>query len=184
MSNLIQMVYISKANIPVSAQGGEIGPEVAKILRKSRTNNRARNIVGALYFGNGYFYQCLEGDEQSVMKLYAILQQDKRHRDLRIISKRPVEKRSFGDWEMKFLPAEKEIGSLLRSFGMSAFDPYRFNEEMSEKMLRVLLQGRDMALDSASGQQQSPQCACTAWKFATLALGGMLCADLIWRMLA
>lgn len=55
MSELVQMVYISRANIPVSSSSGEIGPEVSKILRKSRINNRAKNIVGALYFGNGYF---------------------------------------------------------------------------------------------------------------------------------
>jgi len=185
MSKLVQMVYISRANIPVSSHSGEIGPEVSKILRKSRSNNRAKNIVGALYFGNGYFFQCLEGDENVLMALYETLKKDTRHTDLRIISMKPISERSFGDWEMKYLPAEQDVKNLLRSFGMSAFEPYRFDEEMTEKMLKLLVNGPNLSL-TEQGHGDAvvlERCACTAWKFGTLALAMLLCGDMAWRLL-
>jgi hypothetical protein len=182
MGKVVQMVYISRASIPVSAQGSEIGPEMSKILRKSRINNRARNIVGALYFGNGNFFQCLEGDENELMSLYETLKKDTRHHDLRIVSMKPVSERSFGQWEMKYLPAEREVNNLLHSFGMTAFDPYRFDDAMTARMLALLVRGPDTALDTQVADGGSAG-ACTGWKLATLLLACLLGADVAWRLL-
>lgn len=182
MGKVVQMVYISRASIPVSAQGSEIGPEVSKILHKSRINNRARNIVGALYFGNGYFFQCLEGDENELMSLFETLKKDARHHDLRIVSMKPVSERSFGQWEMKYLPAEREVNNLLHSFGMVVFDPYRFDDAMTARMLALLARGPDTTLalrlriTGSAGQ-------CTGWRLATLLLACLLGADVAWRLL-
>ncbi len=185
MSKLVQMVYISRANMPIAANGGEVGPEVSKILRKSRINNRAKNIVGALYFGNGYFFQCLEGDEDTLMALYETLKKDTRHTDLRIISMTPITTRSFGAWEMKYLPAEKEVKQLLRSFGMSAFDPYHFDEAMTAKMLNLLVNGSNLNLAEPGDEDTvgSDLNHCSAWKFSSIALAILLCADVAWRVL-
>jgi len=179
MSKLVQMVYISRASKPEQAQGGEIGPEVSKILRKSRSNNRARNIVGALYFGNGYFFQCLEGEEGALMALYEVLKKDARHTDLRIISLKPISERSFGAWEMKYLPAEQEVSNLLHTFGMAAFDPYQFDEAKTAKMLALLARGPDLSLDN---QEEEGAGQCTGWKLATLVLAMLLCGDIAWRV--
>ena len=178
MSKLVQMVYISRANIPTSSEGREIVPEVAKILRKSRTNNRARDIVGALYFGNGYFFQCLEGEEKELLALYETLKSDPRHTDLRIISMQPITTLSFGEWEMKYLPAEAEMQKLLRSFGMPAFDPYRFDDVMTSKMLALLANGPDLQL------QDTEQGGCTVWKLSTAILAVLLLADAAWGVLS
>ncbi len=184
MGKEVQMVYISRVSIPVSAQGSEIGPEVSKILRKSRSNNRARNIVGALYFGNGYFFQCLEGEESALMALYETLKKDTRHTELRIISMKPISKRSFGAWEMKYVPAEQEVKQLLRTFGMSAFDPYRFDEAMTMKMLNLLVNGSNLDLvEPGDDMVESNFNNCSAWKFSSVALAILLCADIAWRVL-
>jgi hypothetical protein len=189
MSKLVQMVYISRASMPIASNGGEIGPEVAKILRKSRINNRAKNIVGALYFGNGYFFQCLEGDESTLMALYETLKKDTRHTDLQIISMNTINARSFGDWEMKYLPAEQEVNKLLRSFGMSAFEPYRFDETMTAKMLNLLVKGSNlnlaelnMADKGVDDTVESGLNKCGAWKFSSMALAMLLCVDIAWRV--
>lgn len=179
MNKLVQMVYISRANIPKTSQSDEIGPEISKILRKSRTNNRAKNIVGALYFGNGYFFQCLEGDESELMSLYETLKKDVRHKDLKIISLKPVSSRSFGNWEMKYLPAEQDVQKLLRSFGLSNFDPYQFDDAKTEKMLNLLMTGADLELN----EKTEEACSCTAWKLTALALAILLCAEIAWRFL-
>lgn len=186
MSKLVQMVYISRANIPSAANGAEVGPEVSRILRKSRINNRAKNIVGALYFGNGYFFQCLEGEENTLMALYETLKKDPRHTDLRIISMTPISTRSFDEWEMKYLPAEQDVNKLLRSFGMSAFEPYRFDEAMTAKMLNLLLTGSNLDLADKGGDDtaESDLNNCSAWKFSAIALAMLLCADVAWRALS
>lgn len=185
MSKLVQMVYISRASKPIASNAAEIGPEVSKILRKSRINNRAKNIVGALYFGNGYFFQCLEGEESTLMALYETLKKDTRHTDLRIISMIPISTRSFGAWEMKYLPAEQEVRKLLRSIGMSEFDPYRFNEAMTAKMLNLLVNGSNLNLaEPGVDAVASGLSNCSAWKFSSMALAMLLCVDVAWRVLS
>ena len=157
MSDLIQLVYISRAAFQTVPRNDVIAPEVSKILRVSRRNNRAKQIVGALYFGNGFFFQCLEGSEPALMALYETLKTDPRHRDLRILSKRAITERSFGNWEMKYLPPEQDVNRLMQSFGMSSFDPYQFNESKTAKMLDMLASGSNLQLDEAAPAQPSPK---------------------------
>jgi|GEM_PF-7068224 len=58
--DLVHLVYVSKANFKTRTTD-EIVPEVSSILPESRRNNRARGIVGALYYGNGYSFRCWKG---------------------------------------------------------------------------------------------------------------------------
>jgi hypothetical protein len=187
MSNLIQLVYASRSNLPVLDEHNTIPLYVSQILSKSRHNNRNRKLVGALYFGNGYFYQCLEGEEKDVLDLLETLKSDQRHKDLLVISSKQIAKRSFGNWEMKYVPAEKEIQELIKSFGMKSFNPYLFDEKINSKMLQLLQEGANLAQQD----QNSPQNGGTSifknytfWKFATAALVLLLCADLIRQYLS
>lgn len=182
MTKLAQMVYISRASMPMGSQNGQIGPEISKILRKSRINNRAKNIVGALYFGNGYFFQCLEGEEGALKELYETLKQDPRHTDLKIISLKPITQCSFGEWEMKYLPAEQEVKKLLSSMGEKTFDPYRFNEALTEKMLSLLVNGANQTLPEQ--EDTDGACRCRGWQLISLILAIVLCADIAWRVLS
>ncbi len=187
MSKLVQLVYISRSNLPEMGRNDIIAPQVAQILSKSRRNNRARRIVGALYYGNGYFYQCLEGEEKDLLALYETLKADSRHTDLLIVSFTPIEQKSFGEWEMKYVPAEKDINRMLSAFGMSKFDPYRFDERMNKQMLQLLLRGSELAQNEiALGDQAVPvqKCACREWKLATLVLAVLLCAGLIRQVIS
>jgi hypothetical protein len=146
MSDLIQLVYISRGAFRATEASGGVVPEVSKILQVSRRNNRARNIVGALYYGNGFFFQCLEGAEQTLMSLLETLKADPRHTNLRVVCKKPVTERSFGSWEMKYLPTERDVQALVRSFGMKAFDPFAFNETQTSQMLDMLAGGANLTL--------------------------------------
>jgi len=177
MSKLVQLVYISRSNLPEMGRNDIIAPQVAQILSKSRRNNRAKRIVGALYYGNGFFYQCLEGEEQDLLALYETLKTDPRHTDLHIVSMNPIAQKSFGEWEMKYVPAEKDVNQMLSSFGMTKFDPYRFDERMNKQMLQLLLRGAELPQDGeASAPRAMPQsqCSCREWKLATLALALLL----------
>ncbi len=138
MSSLVQIIYISRsASAPAKPANG-VDPVVARILAHSRTNNRRNGLVGVLYFGDGCFFQCLEGEETAVDTLYKKLEQDNRHRDLKIISRNTISAPTFKDWSMKYVATEKEMAALLRRNGMGSFDPYLFNDAVIQQVIDLL----------------------------------------------
>lgn len=150
MQRLTQIVYISRSTfVPAEATNG-IEPNVARILMKSRTNNKNNGLVGVLYFGDGCFFQCLEGDEKAVDTLYAKLLEDPRHTDLKLLSRKMITKLSFPDWAMKYVPLESQMMSLLQIKGYKKFDPYAFDSEMTESVLRLLHAASDPAATNST----------------------------------
>ena len=139
MKTLVQIIYISRSTSAPVQPGKGVDPFVARILAKSRSNNRKNGLVGVLYFGDGCFFQCLEGEEEAVDTLYAKLLRDPRHQDLKIISRKAISERSFGDWSMKYVPVERAMTKLLQSSGIHAFDPYRFDQAMTQQVINLLL---------------------------------------------
>ena len=136
---LVQIIYISRSTSAPVQLGKGVDPVVARILAKSRSNNRKNDLVGVLYFGDGCFFQCLEGEETAVDTLYAKILRDPRHKDLKIISRKAIEERSFGDWSMKYVPVEQAMTKLLQSREIHAFDPYRFDHAMTQQVISLLL---------------------------------------------
>ena len=104
MQRLIQIIYISRSTFISSGLVRGIEPNVARILAKSRINNRRNGLVGVLYFGDGCFFQCLQGEEAAVDALYARLESDSRHKDLKLFSRKQISALSFADWSMKYVP--------------------------------------------------------------------------------
>lgn len=138
MERLIQIIYVSKSSFEPTVTSSVIQPNIASILSKSRINNRKNGLVGVLYFGDGCFFQCLEGEEFKVNELYAKLQQDTRHKDLMLISKKLITSLSFTNWAMKYVPLEAKLNNALKANGYDSFDPYKFDAEMTAKVLRLL----------------------------------------------
>ncbi len=67
MPNLVWIIYISRSTFTPSGVSMAIEPNVARILAKSRVNNRRNGLVGVLYFCDGCFFQCLEArNRQSI----------------------------------------------------------------------------------------------------------------------
>ncbi|MGN6150892.1 MAG: BLUF domain-containing protein [Lysobacteraceae bacterium] len=169
MSDLVQIVYVSRSAF--TAMPAELGiePSVARILAQSRINNARRGLVGALYFGDGCFFQCLEGRAEDVDRLYAALLRDSRHYDLQILVRRPIERTSFSTWAMKYVPLDAEMKSLLRDLGLSTFDPYRFDEATVARVLDLLGRGRDLDPMPAAVEQTPATGATTPRPSATRA---------------
>lgn len=143
MKKLLQIIYISRSTFESKETISKIEPNVARILAKSRINNRINGLVGVLYFGDGIFFQCLEGEEQTVNNLLAKLEADRRHKDLKVISKKYIEKLSFGEWAMKFAPLDEQIKQFLKENNFQKFDPYQFSGEIINKFLNLLLNVND-----------------------------------------
>lgn len=155
MSDLIQLVYASRSNIETSADTTAVLPGVARILTQSRRNNKPKNIGGVLCYGDGHFFQCLEGERGLVESLYEHLHEDDRHRDVTLLMKRPIKERRFKLWAMKYLSMDQSIRQELKAAGLSEFDPYRFGETTIARMLTVL-QAATEAQPLPSGDRKEP----------------------------
>jgi hypothetical protein len=95
MSGMYRLFY-------VSTKAEDIGEEEAdKIASHASENNNIRNIVGALCFNGNHFGQVLEGPQEDVFKLLDTIRADPRHKDVIIISEKPVRFRYFKDFHMK-----------------------------------------------------------------------------------
>lgn len=152
MSDLIRIVYISRSTFkPLAAEQG-IEPSVARILAQSRMNNAKRGLVGALYFGDGCFFQCLEGSPDQVDRLYADLLEDPRHTELKVLSRQTIEQPTFSTWSMKYVPLDIPMKDLLERQGLASFDPYRFDDAAVRQVLQMLQAGGDVVPAAEPGR--------------------------------
>lgn len=96
--------------------------EVVRLVEFSQRRNAARGITGVLVFGNGVFFQWIEGPPTEVKGLIASLHSDTRHQDI-VTLDRSVEKRErlYPHWEMERVEAD-DIRSVLRDALESAED--------------------------------------------------------------
>jgi hypothetical protein len=90
----IQLVYISER----CAHTDEAA--INKIKLRAEHNNHRRNITGALLFTERYFLQYLEGEAAIVDALYASICRDKRHRNVRLLLRKPIVQRDFSRWSL------------------------------------------------------------------------------------
>ena len=56
MEKLVQIIYVSRSSLNATVNFTGIEPKIARILAKSRLNNRKNGLVGVLYFGDGCFF--------------------------------------------------------------------------------------------------------------------------------
>lgn len=108
MGDLLRLVYASRSTFEPCADCGGKEPVIVDILAQSRRNNEPRNIGGVLCYGDGFFFQCLEGERGAVEELYDRLLGDPRHRDVTLLSKRPVQQRMFKLWSMKYMNVDSK----------------------------------------------------------------------------
>lgn len=138
MNNLIRLMYISRATFkPTPALQG-IEPTVGRILQSSRINNAKIDVGGVLFYGDGHFFQCLEGDKQAVHRLLERLHRDERHTDVTVVDEQPVATRRFDDWSMKYTAINDSIKALMAKFGFRTFNPYEFDTQHFNALIDAL----------------------------------------------
>ncbi len=147
-SPFIRLVYASRATFPAGLDNASLNSDLARILMQSRRNNPANGLVGALYFADGCFFQCLEGPAEAVDALYKRLPADPRHRDLTVLSRETIQQPSFSNWSMKFVPNAAVVRQLLDRHKVPTFDPYAFSPAMLSEMINLLLKGPDASLSA------------------------------------
>lgn len=137
MSKLIRLIYISRSSLQ-AIEHVDIEPGIARILTISRINNRKNGLVGVLYFGNGCFFQCLEGPQEKVDALYERLKLDKRHSDLKLLSRQDISSLSFSQWDMKYVKIDTTINNFLAARGYKEFDPYQLDDRTTGDLIKFL----------------------------------------------
>ncbi|WP_022962806.1 BLUF domain-containing protein [Halopseudomonas pelagia] len=156
MTDLIRIVYISRATFATANPDDGVEPTVSRILSTSRTNNRKNGLVGMLYYGDGCFFQCLEGETSKVQALYKTLLKDPRHKDLKILASEPIKRLSFPDWSMKYVPVDEHMCKLLEEHGFEHFDPYRFDHHLVERVMQLLQGVPDPTIPPVEGRASAP----------------------------
>lgn len=156
---LIRLAYISKATFRTLRSDEGVEPSIARILAASRRNNVRKGIVGGLYYGDGFFFQYLEGEREAVYQTFNRIKSDSRHTDVQIVLEGPVDNVRFRDWSMKYVPLAQEVERLLRHHQLEQFDPYAFSTPMFEELVTLIhaAGGRDsIELSAREGSLRAP----------------------------
>lgn len=98
--DVYRLLYCSRNTMSGSLEEQQL--EIAQILARSRVNNSANDITGALLFNSGFFAQVLEGPLQKVEQTFERIQRDMRHGDVSVLECTMVASRDFPEWSMAF----------------------------------------------------------------------------------
>jgi hypothetical protein len=160
--SLIRLAYASEATFREKPVEQGVEPNVARILMTSRKNNGKREIVGGLYYGDGFFFQYLEGEEAAVNELYQRISRDDRHRNVKTLVHEPLTDRTFTNWSMKYVPLSSDVQAFLDRHGMQSFQPLKFDRALCDEMVQLIRdaseQGRVINQDqlAASRNKKKP----------------------------
>ena len=81
--------------------------DIDEILISSRSKNVENGITGCLVYYNRRFIQILEGNQNTVQKLYEKIKNDKRHEKVRVIAENAIDERTFPEWGMAYFPIDE-----------------------------------------------------------------------------
>lgn len=109
---LERLLYRSKATNTLGSL------HLFNMLNEARIKNAAMGITGHLLYTEEVFVQCIEGTPEAIASLWESLQRDKRHHDLEILARGPLQTRNFSDWSMAFSSYPN-----LNRFNMPGFFP-------------------------------------------------------------
>jgi hypothetical protein len=99
---VFRLIYRSRNRIVPERRKTALGD----LFSKARSNNKKRNITGALLISGDWFAQTLEGDEQAVRSLFTTIERDSRHEHVSILDEQIVSGRLFSRWAMARVSAD------------------------------------------------------------------------------
>ncbi|WP_180048123.1 BLUF domain-containing protein [Acinetobacter sp. YH12243] len=120
--------------------------DLFNILTEALNFNSRNAIFGALYYGNGYFVQCLEGDRNKIEDLfYEKILKDPRHKNCEVLYFEDVNDRLFSDWHMKYANIHQDILGFFAEHNLDEFNPYTLNAETIPQFIQILASLNDHA---------------------------------------
>ena len=188
---LCQFIYISR----ITSTGLSGASTLNDIAETAIKNNKINNITGILCYGNGYFFQYVEGTEQALTNLKNQLLMDDRHKDLQIIDFSSISARRFQNWTLRSIVLEQWLFKDPNLTALLPFKPYTWKDDDSSTFLNSLQQYYDsqlkeevdmqpikynalgITLSKVVGQHQ-------AFFLIQTVLGTLIVLALLWFMLA
>jgi hypothetical protein len=128
---LVRILYVSRA------VGPQTGTVTAAILSTAQAHNPPHGVTGVLCQGQGLYLQVLEGERGEVNRLFAHIGQDRRHRDVQILSFEETSRRRYPDWSMAHVRLPDDDAMIRMQH--PEFDPYAATGDFVLKLVDELL---------------------------------------------
>ena len=132
---LLQLCYASRR----VEREQNLVQDLSAILEKSRSFNQAQQICGVLYYAEGMYFQCLEGEHSVVEALFQTIAQDRRHHQIHRFPDRMIENIHFKKWSMKYVQQHSRISKFFNELGFKQFSPQQLNPQQLADLLALLL---------------------------------------------
>ena len=132
---LIQLCYASSR---IEAEN-DLLQDLSDILATARSFNQAHDIYGVLYYAEGIYFQCLEGEKSQVEALFSQISKDPRHHQIQRFPDQAIEQIHFKKWSMKYVHQHGKITKFFKAMGLNKFQPHRLNAEQMGELLDLLL---------------------------------------------
>ncbi|MFC1852799.1 BLUF domain-containing protein [candidate division CSSED10-310 bacterium] len=82
--------------------------EIHALVKQAMISNKENKITGILMASGGLFFQVIEGPKENIDLLYSAILEDKRHKDVLVLSiEENLKSRLFPDWSMKKIDLDK-----------------------------------------------------------------------------
>lgn len=133
-SDLCQLVYLSH----ITSTGLASASTLNDIAEVAIERNQADNITGILCYGNGYFFQCVEGSEQALTNLKNRLLVDDRHKDLKILDFSVIAERRFAGWSLRSITLERWMMNEPKLKSFMPFKPHTWEVNGWQQFLDIL----------------------------------------------
>ena len=133
-TDLYQFIYISRVT-SIGLSGASTLNDIAEV---SIAHNKAENISGILCYGNGYFFQYIEGSEQALMNLKNRILKDNRHKDIQTLAFSAITERRFTGWSLRSIILERWMLKDPKVKEFLPFKPYEWASNDWVKFLEIL----------------------------------------------
>lgn len=97
---LIQIIYVSSMVVNYTKD------EISDLCKRFSDMNATHGVTGVLFYNDGNVIQYIEGEEDSINRLYANILKDPHHRGVITLVKNFVKERNFDKWSMKFIDTD------------------------------------------------------------------------------
>lgn len=133
-TDLYQFIYISRIT-SIGLSGASTLNDIAEV---SIAHNKAENISGILCYGNGYFFQYIEGSEQALTNLKNRILKDNRHKDIQTLAFSAITERRFTGWSLRSIILERWMLKDPKVKEFLPFKPYDWDSNDWAKFLEIL----------------------------------------------
>ncbi len=135
-ARLFQLIYLSSATRLFSRE------ELVSLLTHTRANNERNRLTGMLLYKDGNIMQVLEGERATVERVFGVIEQDPRHKDIIVLVSAEISAREFGEWSMGFRDLQNPEIKLLPGYSefmnkSLVIEEFATNPSAAQRLLRV-----------------------------------------------